>query len=444
MDDACAMQRALELAERGRFTVSPNPMVGCVIVADGHVVGEGWHEAAGRPHAEAAALAAAGTAARGATVYTTLEPCTHTGRTPPCAAALIAAGVSRVVIACPDPSPLASGGAAALRNAGVAVEVGVLREDAERLNEVFLHGVRTRRPFVWLKSAVSLDGRVAAADGSSQWLTGVAARRRGHELRARVDAVLVGSGTVLADDPRLTVRLDGWTGRQPLRVVLDGRGRSPAGARVLDGSAPSLVLVAPGVRPSALQRAGVEWAEVATAADGHLDPPAVLAELWARGVRSVLVEGGPVVLSAFLDSACYERVVVHVAPLVLGEHGRPAVFGGPPTLAAAPRLVLEDVERVDGDAVLQLRVRVDADEPADGQQPVDGQHRVQPRQHADTDAPTTDRWVHSRQHDGAPAPDVVNRVHSPATRSGQRSAGGALMASAGEPAGGDQQPGRGE
>jgi diaminohydroxyphosphoribosylaminopyrimidine deaminase/5-amino-6-(5-phosphoribosylamino)uracil reductase len=355
MDDVSAMQRALDLAERGRSTVSPNPMVGCVIVAGGAVVGEGWHEAAGRPHAEVAALEMAGPAARGATVYLTLEPCTHTGRTPPCVDALIRAGVGRVVIACTDPNPVAAGGADALRRVGVAVDVGLLRDEAARQNEVFLHGLRTNRPFVWLKSATSLDGRVAAADGSSQWLTGAGARRRGHELRARVDAVLVGSGTVLADDPRLTVRLDDWNGPQPLRVVLDGRARSPADARVFDGQAPSLVLVAPNARSDALRDAGVPVAEVPTGADGRLDPRAVLAALWERGVRSVLVEGGPTVISAFIASGCYERVVVHVAPLVLGDRGRPAVVDGPATLAAAPRLVLDHVERVGDDAVLQLR-----------------------------------------------------------------------------------------
>lgn len=354
MDDTCAMQRALDLAERGRFTVSPNPMVGCVIVADGEVVGEGWHETAGRPHAEIMALAVAGEAARGATVYTTLEPCMHMGRTPPCVDALIRAEVERVVIACADPNPVAAGGAAALRRSGVMVDVGLLREEAVRQNEIFLHGVWTHRPFVWLKSAVSLDGRVAAADGSSQWLTGADARRRGHELRARVDAVIVGSGTVLADDPQLTVRLTGGWGNQPLRVVLDGRARSPASARVFDGQASSLAMVAPGARAGALRRAGVPVVEVQTGADGHLDPQAVLTTLWDRGVRSALVEGGPTVISAFIARGCYERIVVHVAPLLLGERGRPAVFGGPPTLAAAPRLVLDRVEQVGGDAVLQL------------------------------------------------------------------------------------------
>ena len=354
MDDAYAMQRALELAERGRCTVSPNPLVGCVIVAGGRVVGEGWHEAAGGPHAEIVALDAAAAAARGATVYVTLEPCAHTGRTPPCVDALLRAGVSRVVMACDDPNPLARGGAEVLRAAGVIVHSGLLHEQAARQNEVFLHGVRAQRPFVHLKSAVSLDGRVAAADGSSQWLTGVEARRRAHELRSRVDAVLVGSGTVLADNPQLTVRLDDWRGPQPLRVVLDTRARSPVGARTFDGQAPSLLMVAPGAAVDRHREAKIDTVEVPTGPDGRLDLGAVLGVLWRRGVRSVLVEGGPTVTSAFVASRSYERLEVHVAPLLLGASGRPAVFDGPDTLSAASRLTLEHVERVGDDAVLQL------------------------------------------------------------------------------------------
>lgn len=357
MDDACAMQRAVELAERGRFTVSPNPMVGCVIVAGDEVVGEGWHQAAGGPHAEIAALEAAGPAARGATVYVTLEPCAHTGRTPPCVTALLRAGVARVVVACEDPNPVATGGSAALLRAGVAVHSGLLRDRALRQNEVFFHGLRAQRPFVWLKSAVSLDGRVAAADGSSQWLTGVDARRRAHELRAQADAVLAGSGTVLADDPQLTVRLDGWGAPQPLRVVLDGRARTTAAARVYDGSAPTVVYVAPGAPADRLRTAGVEVAEVATGPDGHLDVEAVLAALWATGVRSVLVEGGPTVTTAFVERGCYERLMVHVAPLLLGSRGRPAVFAGPDTLTDAPRFALDRVEQVGADALLELTRR---------------------------------------------------------------------------------------
>jgi diaminohydroxyphosphoribosylaminopyrimidine deaminase/5-amino-6-(5-phosphoribosylamino)uracil reductase len=354
VDDVRAMRRALDLAERGRATVSPNPMVGCVIIADGEVVGEGWHSAAGGPHAEVVALDAAGERARGATAYTTLEPCSHTGRTPPCVDALIRAGVSRVVIAATDPNPVASGGADALRRVGIAVDIGLLRDDAVAQNEVFLHGVRAHRPFVWLKGAVSLDGRVAAADGSSRWVTGEDARLHAHALRSTVDAMVVGSGTVLADDPRLTVRLDGWRGRQPLRVVLDGRARTPVDARVHDPGGQSLVLVAPGARDEALRGSGVAVEQVDTGADGRLEPRAVLDALWQRGVRSVLVEGGPAVLTSFVAAGCFDRLVIYTAPLLLGDAALPLVTDGPVSLGDAERYVLHDVERVGGDAVLTL------------------------------------------------------------------------------------------
>jgi diaminohydroxyphosphoribosylaminopyrimidine deaminase/5-amino-6-(5-phosphoribosylamino)uracil reductase len=354
MDDMRAMRRALELAERGRPTVSPNPMVGCVIVADDEVVGEGWHHVAGGPHAEVVALQAAGDRARGATVYITLEPCTHTGRTPPCVDALIRAAVGRVVIACPDPNPVAAGGADALRGAGVAVDVGLLRDEAAGQNQIFLHGLRLRRPFVRLKGAVSLDGRVTAADGSSKWLTGVSARRHAHELRAQVDAIIVGSGTVLADDPELTVRLDGWTGPQPLRVVLDGRARTPVHGRVYDRAAPSLAVVTPGARDQVLRDAGIPVSEVKTGADGRSDPHAVLDVLWERGVRSVLVEGGPAVFTSFVAAGSFDRLVLYVAPLLLGDRGLALLAGGPPTLDDAERLVLHRVEHVGDDAVLHL------------------------------------------------------------------------------------------
>lgn len=354
MDDARAMRRALELAERGRATVSPNPMVGCVIVADGDVVGEGWHHVAGGPHAEAVALRAAGPRARGATVFVTLEPCTHTGRTPPCVDALIRAAVARVVIATADPNPKAAGGADALRRAGIAVDVGLLRDEALAQNAVFLHDVRTRRPFVWCKGAVSLDGRVTAADRTSRWLTSAPARRHAHELRGQVDAMLVGSGTVLADDPQLTVRLDGWTGPQPLRVVLDGRARVPVTARVFDRDAASLLLVAPDAHAGVAREAGIEVAEIKIDSRGHLDPAAVLDELWHRGVRSVLVEGGPTVVSSFVDAGLFDRLLVYVAPLLLGDAGTPLLGGGPATLDDAERFVLERVEHIGDDAVLQL------------------------------------------------------------------------------------------
>lgn len=325
--DARWMRRALELAEHGRRTVSPNPLVGCVLVRDGAAVGEGYHVRAGEAHAEVVALTEAGPEAAGATAYVTLEPCGHTGRTGPCTARLLDAGVTRVVAAVADPS--ASGGAASLRAAGVPVDLGVGGEAARRQNEVFFHTVAHRRPFVVVKTAVSVDGRMAAADGTSQWLTGEDARVRAHQLRAEVDAVLVGSGTVLADDPQLTVRLPGETCEQPLRVVLDRRGRVPPDARVLDDAAPSLVL--------------------------DTDPAETLVRLWDRGVRSVLVEGGAELLGAFLRAGLVDKFVVHLAPLLLGEGGRPMITAdGITTLAEAPRYRLDGVEQAGDDALLTL------------------------------------------------------------------------------------------
>ena len=327
-DDSAFMRRALDLAERGRTTVSPNPLVGCVLVRDNEVIAEGWHDHAGGPHAEIVALRAAGGRAAGATAYVTLEPCAHTGRTGPCADALIAAGITRVVVATPDPNPVAAGGAAALRAAGITVDTGVLQAAARAQNEVFFSGIATTRPFVIAKVAASLDGRIAAADGTSQWLTGPETRARVHRLRAEVDAVVVGSGTVLADDPQLTVRLDDYRGAQPLRVVLDRRGRVQPFHRVTDAAAPSLL-----ARQSTLEQ--------------------VLDELWNRGVRSVLVEGGASVLAAFLAAGLVDRLEVHLAPVLLGERGRPLVAGPwATTLDAAPRFVLGEVERSADDVVL--------------------------------------------------------------------------------------------
>jgi diaminohydroxyphosphoribosylaminopyrimidine deaminase / 5-amino-6-(5-phosphoribosylamino)uracil reductase len=325
------MRRALELAERGRGTTTPNPMVGCVLVRDGAVVAEGWHEFAGGPHAEVVALQDAGARAAGTTAYVTLEPCNHVGRTGPCAPALLEAGVARVVVALADPNPQASGGLDVLAAGGVEVEVGVGAEEARRQNEVFLHGIATGRPLVVAKAAVSLDGRIAAADGTSQWLTGEAARRRAHQLRAEVDAVLVGSGTVLADDPHLTCRLPGFRGRQPLRVVLDRRGRVTDAHRVRDDSAETLVLT-------------------------DADLPAVLKVLWDRDVRSVLVEGGSQVLHSFLSDGFVDRLQIHVAPVLLGDRGRP-LLAGPwaATLADVPRFMLDGVEQAGDDALLSLR-----------------------------------------------------------------------------------------
>ncbi|GAA0296286.1 bifunctional diaminohydroxyphosphoribosylaminopyrimidine deaminase/5-amino-6-(5-phosphoribosylamino)uracil reductase RibD [Kineococcus aurantiacus] len=333
--DERPMARAVELAARGLGTTSPNPVVGSVLVApDGTVVGEGWHERAGGPHAEVNALAAAGDRARGATAYVTLEPCNHTGRTGPCAQALLRAGVARVVYAVPDPGAVEGGGADTLRAAGVEVLAGVLAPQAERVNEAWLVSARSGRPHVLWKFAATLDGRSAAADGTSRWISSAASREEVHDLRRRVDAVVAGSGTVLADDPHLTARAADGTpsGRQPLRVVLDRRGRVPAGARVLDDAAPTLV-----------SRAGT--------------PAELLAELRGRGVVSVLLEGGPTLAGAFLAAGLVDRVVAYVAPTLLGA-GTAALAGtGVTTITDAIGLDVDDVSVVGGDVRVSGRPR---------------------------------------------------------------------------------------
>ncbi|HUG87060.1 MAG TPA: bifunctional diaminohydroxyphosphoribosylaminopyrimidine deaminase/5-amino-6-(5-phosphoribosylamino)uracil reductase RibD [Euzebya sp.] len=309
------MTRAFELAERARGRTSPNPFVGCVIVRDGGVVGEGWTQPPGGSHAEVVALGHAGDAARGSTVYVTLEPCAHTGRTPPCTQALIAAGVTRVVAALADPNPVATGGAARLRAAGISVDLDVAVQRARRQHEVFLHGLVHHRPFVVAKVASSLDGHIADHTGRSQWITGPEARRRSHALRAEADAVMVGSGTALADDPRLTVRLDGYDGPQPTRVVLDRRGRTRGEDLTMlhDDAAATLVLDAP-------------------------TPALALDRLAEEGISSVLLEGGAALLGAFVSADLVDRYEVHLAGLLLGS-GLPGVAGAF-DLANAPRLEL--------------------------------------------------------------------------------------------------------
>ncbi|MDP9433545.1 MAG: bifunctional diaminohydroxyphosphoribosylaminopyrimidine deaminase/5-amino-6-(5-phosphoribosylamino)uracil reductase RibD [Actinomycetota bacterium] len=336
------MARAIDLARLGLGRTSPNPIVGAVILdADGAVAGEGFHAGPGGPHAEVEALWRAGERARRGTAVVTLEPCAHTGRTPPCTEALLTAGVTRVVYAVADPNPVAAGGGEALRAAGVHVRAGLLAAEAGRANEAWLHAVRTGRPFVIWKYAAGLDGRVAAVDGSSRWITGEAARADVHRLRAECDAVLVGSGTVLADDPQLTVRTpDGPASRQPLRVVLDSAGRTPAGARVRDGAAPTVILTAADV----------------PAGDGGLDLSAVLRLLHDRGVRSVLLEGGPTLAGSFLQEDLIDRVEGYVAPLLIGGGGLPALAGGgAATIADACRLRLDAVERFGDDVRLTAR-----------------------------------------------------------------------------------------
>ncbi|MDX3228694.1 bifunctional diaminohydroxyphosphoribosylaminopyrimidine deaminase/5-amino-6-(5-phosphoribosylamino)uracil reductase RibD [Streptomyces sp. ME19-01-6] len=347
--EAEAMRRAVALAARGLGHTSPNPVVGCVILdADGRTAGEGWHQGAGGPHAEIHALRAAGERARGGTAVVTLEPCNHTGRTGPCAQALLDAGIARVVYAVADPHAEAAGGAATLAAAGTAVESGLLAEEAAAVNEAWLTSMRRGRPFVLWKYAATLDGRSAAADGTSRWITSAASRADVHRLRAEADAVVVGSGTLRADDPQLAVRGPGGA-RQPLRVVLDRRATIAPGARVLDGTAPTLVAVAEDA-PAPRLPGGAEMVRLPRAASGPgLDIPALLGELHARGVRSVLLEGGPTLAGAFLAARAVDKVVGYLAPALLGA-GAPALAdAGITTITQALRLELTDVARLGPD-----------------------------------------------------------------------------------------------
>jgi len=362
------MGQALELAGRGLYTTTPNPRVGCVIVRDGTIVGSGWHEKAGMPHAEALALKAAGGRARGATLYVNLEPCCHYGRTPPCTDAILAAGVSEVVAGMRDPDPRVDGrGIGALRAAGVTVRVGMLRREAERLNEAFVRFRRTGRPFVTLKAGMSLDGRIATRGGESRWITSRAARAAARRLRAEHEAVMVGVGTVLADDPVLSgPRAKGSEGRArregPARVVLDSRLRTPATARLLrTKGGPVLVLTgrnASAARRRRLERAGALVVGVPTRS-GRVDLAAAIRELGCRGLATVLIEGGGEVLGAALDAGIGDRVALFVAPRLLGGRtARPAFGGGGAArLADAVRVEGARPRRIGDDWVIEARLR---------------------------------------------------------------------------------------
>lgn len=347
------MERALELARRGLYTTQPNPRVGCVIVRDGDVVGEGWHRRAGGPHAEALALQAASEKARGATAYVTLEPCSHHGRTPPCADALVEAGLSRVVIASSDTNPQAAGGVARLRGAGIEVETGLLEAAARELNIGFFHRIERGRPWVRMKLAMSLDGRTALADGESKWITGEAARADVQHWRARSSAILTGSGTVLADDPRLTVRLDPpFT--PPLRVALDRHLRTPAGAHLLDGSAPTLLLHGASAQPAACH-ADVECGVVAEC-DTGLDLPAVVAALAERECNEVHIEAGATLCGALMQAGLVDELLVYIAPVLLGSQARGLLdLPSPASMAERRNLTLLGEQRLGGDVRLHLR-----------------------------------------------------------------------------------------
>ncbi len=350
------MAHALRLAARGIDTTTPNPRVGCVIVRDGRIVGSGWHARAGGAHAEVLALQAAGEAAGGATAYVTLEPCSHHGRTPPCADALIAAGVVRVVAAMADPNPEVAGrGLQRLRDAGVAVEVGLLAEEARELNIGFVLRMERGRPWLRLKVAASLDGKTALNNGHSQWITGEASRRDAHRWRARACAVLTGIGTVRDDDPRLTVRHVATT-RQPLRIVVDSRLETPLDAHVLEGG--NVVIAAAidnAVRIECYRRAGAEVVVLPNSA-GKVELPALMAELGRRGINEVLAEAGFKLNGSLLRAGLVDELLLYFAPSLIGDAAR-GMFDLPEltALAGQRRLALRDVRRVGADLRILAR-----------------------------------------------------------------------------------------
>lgn len=351
------MAEALRLARRGLYTTDPNPRVGCVIARGEGVVGRGWHEAAGGPHAEVAALREAGTAARGATAYVTLEPCNHHGRTPPCARALAEAGVARVVVACADPNPRVDGGGmAALRAAGIEVGSGLLQAAAEDLNCGFLQRARSGRPWVRVKSAVSLDGRTALANGESRWISSEESRSDVQRWRARASAILTGIGTVLADDPSMDARVDDPV-KQPLRVIADSRWRTPPGSRIL--REPPLALVAgraDAAVPPALQEAGAECLPVPAAPDGGVDLAALLQMLGEREVNEVQVEAGARLCGSLLQAGLVDEILLYQAPVLLGD-GAAGPFAFGPLESMAGRTHLERVESAYCGRDLRLRLR---------------------------------------------------------------------------------------
>ena len=351
------MARALQLARRGLYTTDPNPRVGCVLVRDGAVVGEGWHVRAGQAHAEQLALTSAGDAARGATGYVNLEPCDHEGHTPACTGALIDAGIVRVVAAMADPHPLARGGAARLRDAGVEVEIGLMDEQAQALNPGFVSRLRRGRPWVRAKLGASLDGRTAMQSGESQWITGSAAREDVQRWRARSSAIVTGIGTVLADDPRMDVRLDGVS-RQPLRVVVDSHLSMPGNARMLGCGGDVLVVTADERSGYAdtLRAAGAQ-VQALPGSSGTVDLTALMDHLAAQGVNEILLETGATLCGAMLEAGLVDELIIYFAPFIMGDRAR-AMFNlsAAQRLAEVQELAVTDVRAVGRDWRFTARV----------------------------------------------------------------------------------------
>jgi diaminohydroxyphosphoribosylaminopyrimidine deaminase/5-amino-6-(5-phosphoribosylamino)uracil reductase len=362
--DLRSIRAALALARRGLGTVWPNPAVGCVIVDRGRVVGRGWTQPGGRPHGETEALRRAAEAARGATAYVSLEPCCHWGRTPPCTDALIATGIRRVVVALEDPDPRVAGaGVRQLHAAGLEVETGLCEAEAAEINAGFFCRLRTRRPLVTLKLATSLDGRIATGSGESQWITGPPARERAHALRAAHDAIMVGTGTVLADDPQLTCRLPGLAHRSPVRVVVDRHLRIPPTTRLISDAraVPVWVLTLPSADPERRQaflRAGATVIDIDPSPDGNGSLAAALAALGERGITRLLVEGGGHLAAAFARAGLIDRLVWVHAPMLIGGDGIPAIAEvGLEVLSKAPSFARLSTETVGDDVLTVFRVR---------------------------------------------------------------------------------------
>ena len=328
------MQRALDLAQRATGRTSPNPLVGAVIVKGGQVIGEGYHRKAGTPHAEVHALNAAGEDAKGATLYTNLEPCCHWGRTPPCTEALIRARIVEVYVADVDPNPRVAGkGVQQLRDAGIEVHVGICRQEASDINEVHRKYIQTGKPFVILKTAMSLDGKIATASGESQWITSEASRQRGHEVRDTVDAILVGRGTVARDNPALTTRLQGRDGQDAIRIVLDSSGRTPPDARIFNAESEAGVIVAvtpeaPSENVNALKKVGAEVITVPTAQGNQVCFKRLMEILGKREITSVLIEGGSEINGSALAAGIVDKVMCFIAPKLIGGQDAPGPIGG--------------------------------------------------------------------------------------------------------------------
>lgn len=369
------MERAIELAWQGRGWTSPNPLVGAVVVKDGQIVGEGFHPQAGKPHAEIYALDAAAEEAEGATLYVTLEPCAHHGRTPPCVERVLASGVSRVVVAVQDPNPLVAGkGLQRLRDAGIEVAVGVGADEATRLNERFFKYIKTKRPFVAIKTGMSLDGKIATASGESQWITNDNSRGHVQILRATYDAIMVGVNTVVQDNPRLTCRIPG--GRQPLKIIIDSMARTPINANIFakptSGTAHlrsnTLICVgskAPEERLRALREVGAEilvCADAGFSVDTHIDLAKLMPVLGKREITSVLLEGGGTLNAAALDAGIVDKVYAYVAPKIIGGVGAPTMVEGSGVvlLEEAVQLYRMTCMPLNGDILLEAYTQPDA------------------------------------------------------------------------------------